>query len=92
MKNMILFFMENESESKRSLILLLYNLILNDFFLSEKIVSIDFMKKYIHIAKAIKPQITPEAIKIISDEYEHLRSFDLNQHDVARVSTKTKKI
>lgn len=52
----------------------------------EKIVTIDFMKKYIHIAKAIKPQLTTEAATIISQEYSKLRTFDLEQNDVARVS------
>lgn len=52
---------------------------------SEKIVSIDFMKKYIHIAKAIKPQLTKEASDIIAEEYTKLRTFDLEQNDVSRV-------
>lgn len=45
----------------------------------------DFMKKYIHIAKAIKPQLTQEASDIIATEYTKLRDFDLEQSDVARV-------
>lgn len=46
----------------------------------------DFMKKYIHIAKAIKPQLTEQASEIIAQEYTKLRDFDLEQSDVARVS------
>lgn len=46
----------------------------------------DFMKKYIHIAKAIKPQLTQEASDIIATEYTKLRDFDLEQSEVARVS------
>lgn len=44
------------------------------------------MKKYIHIAKIIKPKLTAEACDIISEEYSKLRSFELDQIDVARVS------
>jgi DNA replication licensing factor MCM3 len=43
------------------------------------------MKKYIHIAKIIKPKLTAEACDIISEEYSKLRSFELDQNDVARV-------
>lgn len=32
------------------------------------------MRKYIHIAKMMKPELTDEAEKAISDEYAELRS------------------
>lgn len=51
----------------------------------EKIISIEFMKKYVHIAKAIKPVLSRDACKIIAEEYSKLRSYDLEQNDVARV-------
>lgn len=44
------------------------------------------MKKYIHIAKAIKPQLSKEAVDIISEEYTKLRNYDMDQSDTARVS------
>ncbi|KAH9405242.1 MCM DNA helicase complex subunit [Tyrophagus putrescentiae] len=56
---------------------------------NEKIVSMDFMKKYIHIAKAIKPQLTEQASEIIAQEYTKLRDFDLEQSDVARTQPVT---
>ena len=52
-----------------------------------RIVSIQFMKKYIHIAKALKPQLTREAAEYIADEYTKLRSQDNVQgENLARVS------
>ena len=56
---------------------------------SEKIVSIQFMKKYIHIAKAIKPKLTAEACHLICEEYAKLRSFDNDGNDMARTQPVT---
>lgn len=44
----------------------------------DKNLSIDFMKKYIHIAKCIKPTLTEEAGRAIADEYTRLRARDLD--------------
>lgn len=44
------------------------------------------MRKYIHIARCIKPKLTEEASEVIADEYAKLRSEDLMESDVARVS------
>lgn len=41
-----------------------------------RIVSMQFMRKYIHVAKALKPQLTREAAEHIADEYTKLRSQD----------------
>ena len=50
-----------------------------------------FMRKYIHVAKEIKPVLTREAADYISDEYSKLRSQDSFQQDnVARVSCHVK--
>lgn len=46
----------------------------------------NFMRKYIHIARCIKPKLTDEASKVIADEYAKLRSEDILESDVARVS------
>lgn len=43
------------------------------------------MKKYIHIAKIMKPKLTREACEIISEEYAKLRTFEQNQKELARV-------
>jgi len=43
------------------------------------------MKKYIHIAKCMKPTLTDEASAAISEEYTRLRSQDMMDTNVARV-------
>lgn len=53
---------------------------------NEKILSVDFMRKYIHFVKILKPSLTEEACEIISDEYSKLRSEDMMDNDTARVS------
>ena len=47
------------------------------------------MRKYIHIARCMKPKLTEEASKAIADEYSKLRSEDTIQSDVARVCIST---
>jgi len=42
----------------------------------EKIVSMQFMRKYIHIAKHLKPMLTQPASDRIAEEYSKLRSQD----------------
>ena len=39
----------------------------------DKVVSMQFMRKYIHIARSIKPTLTREACEVISEEYSRLR-------------------
>ncbi|XP_072371248.1 DNA replication licensing factor MCM3 isoform X3 [Scyliorhinus torazame] len=55
----------------------------------EKIVSMEFMRKYIHVAKIIKPALTSEAANHIAEEYSSLRSQDQMSSDVARTSPVT---
>lgn len=55
-------------------------------FFSDQILSMKFMRKYIHIAKVLKPVLTEEASEVISEEYSRLRSQDFMESDVARVS------
>lgn len=51
----------------------------------QKFVNLMFMRKYIHLAKGLKPQLTKEAADMIADEYSKLRSHDHMQEDnVAR--------
>lgn len=44
------------------------------------------MRKYIHVARLIKPKLTQEASDVIADEYAKLRNQDMMESDVARVS------
>jgi len=55
---------------------------------TDKIVSVQFMKKYIHIAKCIKPVLTEEASAMLADEYANLRANDFEQ-GVARTQPVT---
>merc|ERR1712105_321036 len=43
---------------------------------TDKIVSVQFMKNYIHIAKCIRPVLTDAASAMLADEYANLRSND----------------
>ncbi|VDK47522.1 unnamed protein product [Anisakis simplex] len=51
---------------------------------NEKILTLQFMRKYIHMAKAVKPQLTEEATAYITDCYTELRSFDTSKTDRER--------
>nr|KAF6506463.1 minichromosome maintenance complex component 3 [Rousettus aegyptiacus] len=55
----------------------------------EKMVSAAFMKKYIHVAKIIKPILTQESAAYIAEEYSRLRSQDSMSSDTARTSPVT---
>ena len=56
---------------------------------SDKIVSMDFMRKYIHLAKATKPRLTKEACDYIVEQYTELRNIDLTQSDLKRTQVVT---
>ena len=44
---------------------------------SRKVVSSSFMRKYIHVARVIKPVLTCEACDVISTEYAKLRAQEV---------------
>ncbi|CEF69516.1 DNA replication licensing factor Mcm3 [Strongyloides ratti] len=50
----------------------------------EKILSMEFMRKYIHIAKKSKPGLTEEACEFINEAYTELRSYDTETSDSER--------
>ncbi|XP_075057329.1 DNA replication licensing factor MCM3 [Mixophyes fleayi] len=55
----------------------------------EKVISMEFMRKYIHVAKLFKPTLTNEAAGYIAEEYSRLRSQEQMSSDVARTSPVT---
>ncbi|XP_061560243.1 DNA replication licensing factor MCM3 [Phycodurus eques] len=55
----------------------------------DKIVSKEFMRKYIHIAKGVTPVLTEEAANHIAEEYSRLRSQEQLSADIARTSPVT---
>ena len=55
-------------------------------FFRDRIISMQFMRKYIHVAKDIRPVLTREAADYIAEEYSKLRNHDnLQQDHIARV-------
>nr|AAI67938.1 MCM3 minichromosome maintenance deficient 3 [Xenopus tropicalis] len=55
----------------------------------EKILSVEFMRKYVYVAKIFKPVLTQEAASFIAEEYSRLRNQDQLSTDVARTSPVT---
>ncbi|XP_041466825.1 zygotic DNA replication licensing factor mcm3-like [Lytechinus variegatus] len=55
----------------------------------QKYVSMEFMRKYIHIAKGMQPQLTREAADCIADEYSKLRSQDATANNIAKTAPVT---
>nr|XP_032515771.1 DNA replication licensing factor Mcm3 [Danaus plexippus plexippus] len=55
----------------------------------DQILSTKFMRKFIHIAKLMKPKLTQEASDVIADEYARLRNQDMMESDVARTQPVT---
>lgn len=56
---------------------------------TDKILSVDFMRKYIHFVKILKPTLTEEASEKIANEYSKLRSEGVLESDVARTQPVT---
>lgn len=50
----------------------------------ERYFTIDFLRKYIHIAKLMKPQLTEEACLMIGEHYSELRKIDEDVPDLAK--------
>ncbi|XP_062857317.1 DNA replication licensing factor MCM3 [Trichomycterus rosablanca] len=55
----------------------------------DRVVSKEFMRKYIHVAKVISPVLTQEAANHIAEEYTRLRNQDQLGTDIARTSPVT---
>ncbi|XP_067142517.1 DNA replication licensing factor MCM3 isoform X2 [Centruroides vittatus] len=51
---------------------------------SDKILSVQFMRKYTYIARCLKPKLTQEACDCIAEEYAHLRTMETEHTDLAR--------
>lgn len=50
----------------------------------DKCFTIEFIRKYIHIAKRVKPQLTEEACLMIGEHYSNLRKIDIDVEDLAK--------
>ncbi|EFO21958.1 DNA replication licensing factor [Loa loa] len=51
---------------------------------SDKLFTMHFLRKYIHMAKSVKPKLTEEACAYISECYAELRSYDTSKTDRER--------
>lgn len=56
---------------------------------SDHILSSQFMRKYLQLAKCLKPKLTENACEVIANEYSRLRSQDSLDIDVARTQPVT---
>ncbi|KAJ1347727.1 hypothetical protein KIN20_002859 [Parelaphostrongylus tenuis] len=48
---------------------------------SAKVFSVEFVRKYIHLARSMKPKLTEAASEFISEVYAEIRSFDISKTD-----------
>ena len=55
----------------------------------DRLLAPEFVKKYLEIAKCMKPTLTEEACEMIGEEYAKLRSQDFENSDVARTQPVT---
>jgi DNA replication licensing factor MCM3 len=55
----------------------------------DRLVSMAFMKKYIHVARHLKPALTREACDMIAAEYSKLRTQDMSGTDKAKTQPVT---
>lgn len=55
----------------------------------DKIVTSRFMKKYIQLCRNIKPVLSREAADCIAEEYTNLRSYEMENTDIARTQPVT---
>ena len=74
-----------EEEEEEMTIFDKHDVILHGESKTEKFVSSRFMKKFIHVARALKPVLTREACDLISSEYAKLRAQETASRDKAKV-------
>lgn len=68
---------QNIDENRRTEMFEKYNPLLHGDS-RERIFTIEFIRKYIHIARKLKPQLTEEACLMIGQHYQELREADQN--------------
>lgn len=86
------FNLQNDSESSKEMqIYEKYDALLHgeSRTRSEQILSVQFMRKYIHLAKCLKPKLTQDASDVIANEYSRLRSQDFEDSHMARTQPVT---
>lgn len=75
-----------DDENKETPVYEKYDALLHGTSRSKKDIylSVQFMKKYIHLAKCLKPKLTEPACEAISNEYSRLRSQEAVEQNIAR--------
>lgn len=76
---------EEEEEEEEVMVFDKHDSLLHGENKTEKFVSSKFLKKYIHVARALKPVLTREACDLISTEYAKLRAQESASRDTAKV-------
>ena len=77
--------LEEEGQDEDTPIFEKHDSLLHGEHITQKFLSSMFMKKYIHVARAMKPVLTRQACDIISTEYAKLRAQDTSGTDKAKV-------
>ncbi|PIK34488.1 putative zygotic DNA replication licensing factor mcm3 [Apostichopus japonicus] len=80
---------EEEKEDRDTQIYDKHNKMLHGTRKKQKFISVEFMRKFIHLAKNLKPQLTAEAADCISDEYSKLRSQEAAANNIAKTQPVT---
>ena len=78
---------EEEGEEEEVMVFDKHDSLLHGDSRADKFVSSKFMKKYIHVARALKPVLTREACDLISSEYAKLRAQETGNRDTAKVGS-----
>ncbi|CAI8024024.1 DNA replication licensing factor MCM3 [Geodia barretti] len=80
---------EEEEEEEEVMVFDKHDALLHGDSRAEKFVSSKFLKKYIHVARALKPVLTREACDLISTEYAKLRAQETANRDTAKTQPVT---
>lgn len=82
---------DNEDKDKVTPIYEKYDALLhgNSRARTDQILSVQFMRKYIHMAKCTKPKLSTPACEVIANEYSRLRSQDEKDSHMARTQPVT---
>lgn len=85
------FNIDNEDKDKMTPIYEKYDALLHgdSRARTDQILSVQFMRKYIHMAKCTKPKLSEAASEVIANEYSRLRSQDQGDSNMARTQPVT---
>jgi DNA replication licensing factor MCM3 len=82
--NFLTTFQDDQNDGQKTEMYERHNPLIHGRGQKDKFFTLDFLRKYIHIAKRVKPQLTDEACFMISEEYAELRRVDKLKEDEAK--------